>query len=70
MTLREARVRSGLTQESLAELVGVDQATISDLERGRNSNPSWATVAKIAAALKVDPKDIFPVEALEGVNHG
>lgn len=61
MTLREARTAKQLTQEQLADLVGVDQATISDLELGRNRNPSWNTVARIAKSLGVEPHDLFPI---------
>ena len=62
MTLREARQGKNLTQEQLAELAGVDQATISDLERGRNENPSWGTVSRIASVLEVDPRVLFPTQ--------
>lgn len=62
MTLKEARLDKKLTQEELAEKAGVDQTTISDMERGRNRNPAWVTVARIAKALDVEPHDLFPVE--------
>lgn len=60
--LRRIRREKDITQERLAELVGVDQTTISDLERGRNRNPSWETVAKIAKVLDVSPSELFPVD--------
>ena len=63
--MRSARLGRKLTQEQLAALVGVDQATISDLECRRNTNPSWRTVKRIADALGVRPEDIFPVPAAE-----
>jgi transcriptional regulator with XRE-family HTH domain len=61
MSMRAARDAKGLTQAELAELVGVDQTTISDLECRRNRNPSWRTVKRIADALGVAPETIFPV---------
>lgn len=56
LTLREARVRRGLTQEQLEEASGVQQANISAIERGAVRDPNWSTVAKLAAALDMDPR--------------
>ena len=60
-TLKTARLARGLTQDQLSELSGVHQTTISDIEIGRNLNPSWTNVVRLARALDVDPIDIFPV---------
>ena len=67
ITLKTARQLKGITQTELAELAGVDQTTISDLEIGRNLNPSWETVARIALALGVEPFELFPLPDLETV---
>jgi transcriptional regulator with XRE-family HTH domain len=61
MNLRAARRQKDITQSQLAELSGVNQTTISDIERGANRNPSWETVARIAKALGVPPEELFPV---------
>lgn len=63
--LRELRQKLGLTQEQLAERSGIDQTTISTLERDSNANPTWDTVSKIARALGVDPQEIFPMPSEE-----
>lgn len=55
MTVREARRHRGLTQDELAAASGVDQTTISDLETGRNTNPSYNTIQSLARALKFQP---------------
>lgn len=55
-TLKQARERRGLTQAELAEAAGVDQATVSRLEIGRVSNPSYDTVIKLAHVLQIDPQ--------------
>lgn len=60
--LRKAREDKGLTQERLAELAGVDQATISLLENGRIQSPGWDVVARVCAALELDPHVAFPVK--------
>jgi transcriptional regulator with XRE-family HTH domain len=50
--LKEAREAAGLTQDALAEKVGIHRVQIARLEGG-TSKPTWETVQKIAAALHV-----------------
>ncbi len=57
--LRKAR---GLTQEQLAEAVGVRQPRIAEVERG-DANPRLLTLSKLAFALGV------PVAALLDPDH-
>jgi|WetSurMetagenome_2_1015567.scaffolds.fasta_scaffold483219_2 transcriptional regulator with XRE-family HTH domain len=61
MSLRETRQQRGLTQAQLAEIAGVDQTTVSDIELGKNLNPSWETVKRISNALGVAPEELFPL---------
>ena len=56
--LREIRKERGLTQEQLAEKVNVSYQAISNIERGL-TGPSFSTLADIAKALKVKPKELF-----------
>ena len=53
--LREIRKHRGITQVQLAEIIGVEQSTISQWETGR-AQPSLKIAVKIANALgcKVD----------------
>ena len=53
--LKAARKRALLTQEELADIIGVDKITLSNYETARRKdvNPSIETVYKIAATLKV-----------------
>jgi transcriptional regulator with XRE-family HTH domain len=53
MTLREARDWRGYTQEELADLAGVDQATVSRIEKGERLNPSNSTVQRLELALRL-----------------
>jgi transcriptional regulator with XRE-family HTH domain len=62
MELRTARQKRKLTQEQLAELSGLPQTTISDIERGAIKKPSWEAVSRIAKALECSPEEIFPVD--------
>lgn len=55
--LIELRQRRGLTQESLAKLVGLPRSTIANLESGEG-NPSLTNLARLSAALHI------PIEKL------
>jgi putative transcriptional regulator len=56
--LRELREERGLTQERLAELVGLSRQSIISLERGRFL-PSVETALRLSAALDVPLESIF-----------
>jgi transcriptional regulator with XRE-family HTH domain len=49
--LKEAREHKNLTLADVSKRAGIDQAALSRLETGRNSNPTFATIQRIAAAL-------------------
>ncbi len=60
--LREFRFKNDeITQESLAELVGVSRQTIIAIEKGR-FNPSVKLALKIARALRCRVEDLFIIE--------
>lgn len=52
VAIRDARRHFRLTQLELAELVGVSDRTVRDIEKGR-SGPSFSTVLAVAAAVGV-----------------
>jgi putative transcriptional regulator len=54
------RTRAGITQEALAEAVGVSRQTIIAIERG-NYSPSVLLALKIARVFKASVEDIFYV---------
>ena len=56
--IRKARKDRKITQEDLADRVGLHYTTVSRIERGI-SNPPVQTVNKIAKALRVDMSDLF-----------
>lgn len=56
--VRRIRLRTGLTQEKLAEISGFSQQYISGLEQG-NRNPTVVTVYEIASALGVNYLDLL-----------
>jgi putative transcriptional regulator len=56
--MKEYRAYIGLTQEKLAEIVGVRRETIIYLEKGKY-NPSLKLAHDIARVLKARIEDIF-----------
>ena len=57
-TIRVERARRGLTQEQLADLVGVTRKTINTVENGRFI-PSTVLALKLASALEVPVERLF-----------
>ncbi len=55
--IKKYRNEKGLTQEDLAEKVGVSRVYIGYVEQGRNT-PSLEVLEKIAKALKVSLPDL------------
>ena len=57
--IKAHRLRRGMTQGQLAEGVNVSEQAISNIERAYRS-PSLETLEKIAGALEVEVRDLFP----------
>ena len=56
--IKEYRVKYGITQEKLAEMVGVRRETIIFLEQGRY-NPSLRLAVSVARVLDAAVEDLF-----------
>lgn len=56
--VRRFRVAAGLSQEAVAERMGVDRAYISAIERGAQ-NATLISVWEIAQALQVRPTELL-----------
>ena len=52
MNIRNIRMEKGMTQQELADLVGLDRTTITKIENG--AAPSIDTAKKIAAVMGFD----------------
>ena len=61
--IQNLRKSQKITQEKFSENIGIDIASLSKIETGRNY-PSPETLEKIAAALKLEPKDLFNFNSL------
>jgi transcriptional regulator with XRE-family HTH domain len=48
-----------MTQEELAEKVGLDRSYISQIETAKKDAPSLDVVASLARALETTPEDLF-----------
>lgn len=59
--LKEARLNNGMTQEQVAEKIGVAKSTFTGYEKG-NSEPSMYTISKIMHVLKIDANFLWQDE--------
>ena len=65
--IKELRIKKRLTQEELAEIVGMGERNLSKIECGINF-VSADTLQKLAIALNTSPKDLFDFEHLKEVD--
>ncbi len=59
-TVHTLRTTKGLTQEDLADRVGVSRQTIISIEKG-NYTPSVLLALKIASVFKVEVESVFKI---------
>ena len=59
--LKEARLYNEMTQEQLAEKIGVAKSTYTGYEKG-NSEPNMLTISKLMNILKVDANFLWQDE--------
>ena len=67
LKIKELRKRKGLTQEELAELIQMEQNSISVMESGRNFT-TLGTLEKIAKVLDVNLSDFFDYDYIEDID--
>jgi transcriptional regulator with XRE-family HTH domain len=68
--LRALRKQAGITQEQLAERLGVDPTFVGRLERGQRG-AHWRTIRRILTALDVGISDFaIEIDAAERELHG
>ena len=63
LNVKRLRIRAGLTQAELAELVGLDQAAISALERRDSRSSTYASA--LARALNTSTDELLTGEIAE-----
>lgn len=64
--IKELRKQKGYTQEQVAEMIELEQNTISVIESGRNF-PTLVTLEKIASVLQVELSDFFNYDYLDDI---
>ena len=62
--LRVLRLEKGFTQAKLAEIVGLDQSTVSDYEAGR-SEPIISVAMKLAKMFNMTVEELYSGQAEE-----
>ena len=55
MNFRQLREQAHISQYRLAQVSGVEQTTISQIELGKVRDPRWSTIEALAAALGATP---------------
>ena len=68
-SMRNWRIRRGLSQAKLAELSGINASTISALELDRNSGGTMDTIEILADTLGLSI-DVYVRDYLKSVRHG
>ena len=59
--IKEKRIQQSLTQEQLAEKIGISPKSLSQIELGNNF-VSADNLEQICSALEVEPKSLFDFE--------
>jgi len=62
--IQEIRKSKGFTQEYLAELIGLETVSLSNIERGKYY-PTAENLNKIITALEIDPTELFEFKHLD-----
>ena len=62
--LKEARLNKGLTQEQLAEKIGVAKTTLTGYEKG-NREPNMLTIQRIMESLSIDANFLWQDEMVD-----
>jgi len=65
--LENLRLKKNMTQQELADLVGVSRQTIISLERGRY-NPSILLAYRLARLFELSIEDVFIFSEEEAIN--
>jgi len=59
LRLKELRIKQGLTQRELAEMLGVTENTVANLESGRNGTRKLLQAIALCLLLQCKPDDLF-----------
>ena len=65
--IKAARKRLNLTQDQLAEAMGVEQPTVQRWENGKRA-PDESQIPALAQALQVEPADLMDASILDALH--
>lgn len=65
IVMRDKRIEKGLTQQEVADSVGISRNFLSDIENGRY-NPSFKTAIKLANFLEMDLNLLSTMTEIQG----
>lgn len=65
--IQEIRKQKNMTQDQLAEAVGIETVSLSNIERGKYY-PAAENLNKIIDKLKIKPEELFSVSHLKPQN--
>lgn len=66
--IKQARLKLGMSQAELAEIVGLKQSNISAIESGQRT-PEYATAEKLAVALGTTVEMIYRTSIVSEITH-
>ncbi len=66
--IKELKIKQGLTQEQLAEMIEVGERNLSKIECG-NVFVKASTITKLIKALKVEPQELFEFSQYQEQNN-
>ena len=58
--LKAIRESAGLSQDELADAIGVNRKTIISIESDNGADPKLSTIRRIMAYLKISFEDLYP----------
>lgn len=58
--LKTIRESAGLSQDELADAIGVNRKTIISIESDNGADPKLSTIRRIMAYLKISFEDLYP----------
>ena len=58
--LKAIRESAGLSQDELADAIGVNRKTIISIEYDNGADPKLSTIRRIMAYLKISFEDLYP----------
>lgn len=59
MNIKIARIKKGLTQKQLREIVNISPNKLVQIEKGNYSNVTYDQMVKIAKVLDSTPQELF-----------